>query len=101
VRQAAREGDERATAQRTGQVGERACHHVVGELDELIAGTVRSLSRVASRAPAGAPRAIAGAAAVAARGWRAKNASSSDNHRRVLRGYFFLFPLLIKRWGPY
>jgi hypothetical protein len=39
VPQAAREGDERATAQRTGQVGEGACHHVAGELDKLIAGT--------------------------------------------------------------
>jgi hypothetical protein len=36
---AAREGDEQATAKRTGQVGEGVGHHVAGELDELIVGT--------------------------------------------------------------
>jgi hypothetical protein len=96
VPQAARESDEQGTPNEPDRSA-RGCAttsraNLMSSLQERAPRTVRSSSRVAPRAPAGAPRAIA-AAAVAC-GGRAKNASSSDGHRRVLRGFFFFSHLI-------
>jgi hypothetical protein len=95
VPQAARESDEQGTPNEPDRSA-RGCAttsraNLMSSLQERAPRTVRSSSRVAPRAPAGAPRAIAAVAVAVACGGRAKNASSSDGHRRVLRG-FFSFP---------